>query len=139
MLYKASPFGYFGRVTKVSRGPWWNEHNVEEDGLEYYYVFGKDGSPVYLLTSNIPIEDREKLQKMYYGLERNRKLAWFGGIWLGMETALRVPYFSKMAIGWRLLSAFGAAFVFKTYFTAMNACSYGPVVSAFLRKYGSYA
>lgn len=135
MLYKASPFGYFGRVTKVSRGPWFNEHWVEEDGLEYFYVFGQEGDPVYLLSNNIPIEDREKLQKLYYGLERNRKLAWFGGLWLGVETVLRVPYFRTFAIGWRVLSVFGAAFAYKTFFSAVNGSYYGPVVSAFLRKH----
>lgn len=68
MLYKVSPFGYFGRVGKISRGPWFNELNVEEDGLEYFYVFGMGGQPVFLLTNNIPLEDREKLQRLYYGL-----------------------------------------------------------------------
>lgn len=37
MLYKVSPFGYFARVSKISRGPWFDEANVEEDGLEYFY------------------------------------------------------------------------------------------------------
>ena len=68
MLYKVSPMGYFGRVAKVSRGPWFNEGQVEEDGLEHYYVFGMGGSHAYILTNNIPIEDREKLQRLYYGL-----------------------------------------------------------------------
>ena len=68
MLYKVSPFGYFGRVGKISRGPWFNELAVEEDGLEYFYVFGQGGEPVFLLTNNIPLEDREKLQRLYYGL-----------------------------------------------------------------------
>ena len=135
MLYKASPFGYFGRVTKVSRGPWFQEANVEEDGLEYFYVFGNEGAPVYLLSNNIPIEDREKLQKMWYGMERNRKLAWFGGLWLGVETVLRVPYFKSFALGWKVLSVFGSALVYKTMFTALNGGYYGPVVSAFLRKH----
>lgn len=72
MLYKVSPMGYFGRVDKISRGPWFHEILCEEDGLEYYYVFGLGGSPAYLLSNNIPLEDREKLQRLYYGLERNR-------------------------------------------------------------------
>jgi hypothetical protein len=54
MLYKVSPFGYFARVSKVSRGPWFNESKVEEDGLEYFYLFGNGGTPVYLLSNNIP-------------------------------------------------------------------------------------
>ena len=60
MLYKVSPFGHFGRVNKVSRGPWFKEAMVEEDGLEYYYVFSDGTQPVYLLSNNISIEDREK-------------------------------------------------------------------------------
>jgi hypothetical protein len=90
---------------------------------------------MYLLTNNISIEDREKFQRIWYVLERNKKLAWFGGLWLGVETVLRVPYFKKMAFGWKILSIFGTGFVFKTAFTAYNATTYGPVVSAFLRKY----
>ena len=39
MLYKFTPFGYFGRVTKLSQGPWFNESNAEEDGLEMLYNF----------------------------------------------------------------------------------------------------
>ena len=139
MLYKASPFGYFSRVTKVSRGPWFQENQVEEDGLEYFYVFGANGQPVYLLSNNIPIEDREKLQKLYYGLLRNHALAWFGGLWLGVETVARMQYFKGFAFGWRVLSVLGTAFVYKTIFNAFNAQYYGPVVSAFLRKYGTQA
>ena len=139
MLYKASPFGYFGRVTKVSRGPWFQEFWVEEDGLEWFYVYGDGQSPKYLLSNNIPIEDREKLQRLWYGMERNRQLAWFGGLWLGLETVLRVPYFKKLAFGWRAASLFASAFVYKTAFTAYNATTYGPVITAFLRKHGDQA
>ena len=65
MFYKVSPFGYFGRVTKVSRGPWFRELWVEEDGLEYFYVYNNGEGITYLLTNNIPVEDREKLQRLY--------------------------------------------------------------------------
>jgi hypothetical protein len=94
---------------------------------------------VYLLSNNIPIEDREKLQYLFYGLERNRNLAWFAGMWLGVETVLRVPFFKKMATGWRIMSVVGSAFLYKTMFTAYNSQTYGPIVSAFLRKYGKNA
>jgi hypothetical protein len=40
MLYKVEPMGYFGRVDKISRGPWFEERFVEEDMLEKYFVFG---------------------------------------------------------------------------------------------------
>lgn len=116
MLYKVSPFGYFGRVQKLSRGPWFQERNVEDDGLEYFYVFGGQGEPVYLLSNNLPIEDRDKLERLYKSFQRNRYLAWFGGYWVAAETILRVPYFRKMAIGWRALSFFATAFVAKNIF-----------------------
>ena len=135
MFYKVSPFGYFSRVTKVSQGPWFEEGKVEEDGLEYFYMFDQAGNVNYILSNNIPLEDREKLQGMFYTLRRNKFLAWFGGAWLGVETMLRVPCFRRMAIGWRVVSAFGCAFVYKTMFTAYNSMTYGPIVSAFLRKY----
>jgi len=38
MLYKFSPMGYFGRVSQISRGPWFAEMQAEDDGLEYYYM-----------------------------------------------------------------------------------------------------
>ena len=66
-------------------------------------------------------------------------MGWFAGLWLGVETAIRVPYFRRMALGWKVLSIFGSAFVYKTIFAAYNATTYGPVVSAFLRKYSDLA
>ena len=121
MLYKVSPFGYFGRVSKVSQGPWFKEHLVEEDGLEYYYLFNSNGKALYLLSSNIPLEDREKLQYFYYSLNRNHYLAWFGGLWLGAETVLKCNYFKKMAVGWRFASVVGLAFAYKTIFQSINS------------------
>ena len=38
MLYKFGPMGYFGRVSQISRGPWFAEMQAEDDGLEYYYM-----------------------------------------------------------------------------------------------------
>lgn len=113
MLYKVSPFGYFSRVTKVSRGPWFSEWRVEEDGLEYFYAYNQNGEIVYLLTNNIPIEDRNKMQGVYYALQRNKYLAWFGGLWIGVEAVARVPYFKHMALGWKLLSVVGVGFFVK--------------------------
>ena len=61
MLYKVGPMGYFGRVQKLSRGPWFSESLVEEDGLEYFYMFMSGGQPVYLLSNNVALDDREAL------------------------------------------------------------------------------
>jgi hypothetical protein len=74
-----------------------------------------------LLTNNIPLEERDRLQRLYYGLQRNRAFAWFGGLYLGFETVTRVPYFSKLAIGWKALALLGTGFVYKTLFSAYNA------------------
>jgi hypothetical protein len=71
MLYKVSPFGYFARPTKISRGPWFAERFIEEDGLEYFYAFGNQGEIYYILTNNIPLEERDKMQRLYYALNRN--------------------------------------------------------------------
>lgn len=120
MLYKVSPFGYFGRVAKVSRGPWFQENQVEDDGLEWFYVFGQDGEPVYLLSNNVPIEDREKLDKLYKAFSRNKGLAWGAGLWLGFETVTRCACFRGMAIGWKMLSIFGTGLLYKSAFQALN-------------------
>ncbi len=139
MLYKVSPFGYFARVSKVSKGPWFQEDFAEEDGLEYFYMFGQGGETMYLLSNNIPYEDRESFQRLYYSLQRNKALAWVGGLWLGTETVLRCRCFKGMALGWRALSLFGTAFLYKSAFTAYNSMTYGPLVSAFARKYNQFA
>lgn len=139
MLYKVSPFGYFGRVAKVSRGPWFQEHLVEDDGLEWFYVFGQDGEPVYLLSNNVPIEDREKLDRLYKAFSRNKGLAWGAGLWLGFETVTRCACFRSMAIGWKMLSIFGTGLLYKSAFQALNGQTYGPLLSAFFRKYQNAA
>jgi len=83
----------------------------------------------------VPLEDREKLERMYMAFRRNKGLAWFGGLWLGAECVLRIPFFKKMAVGWRVLSLFGTAFAFKCFFQFQNGQTYGPILSAFFRKY----
>lgn len=39
MFYKVGPAGYFGGVVKISKGPWFREFMVEDDGLDWYYTF----------------------------------------------------------------------------------------------------
>ena len=135
MLYKVSPFGYFGRMPKVSRGAWFEEYKVEDDGLEWYYVYKVNGQTVYLLTNNIPIQDRENLGRLWEAHERNNYLALGAGLYLGFETVLRVPYFRRMAVGWRVLSFIGTGLLYKQVFQIYNSYYYGPLVSAFFRKY----
>jgi hypothetical protein len=139
MLYKVSPFGYFSRVSKVSRGPWFQEYMVEDDGLEWFYVYPFNGENVHLLSNNVPIEDRERLDNLYKAFSRNRVLGWAAGLWLSFETVSRVGYFKKFAWGWRALSFFGVGFFYNQIFQYVNGQTYGPLMSAFFRKYANAA
>ena len=96
MLYKISSMGYFGGVAKVSRGPWYKEHLVEDDGLEWFYQFSDaDGKTCYLLSNNMALEDRENVASLYKTMCRNNTLAWFGGLWLGVELTLYDSWLRK--------------------------------------------
>jgi hypothetical protein len=139
MLYKVSPFGYFGRMPKLSRGANFEEYKVEDDGLEWYYVYQIGSQTFYLLSNNIAIKDRDNLSRFYQALQRNNYLALGAGLYLGLETVLRVPYFKTMAVGWRVLSLFGTGVLYKSLIQAHTSQYYGPVVSAFFRKYHSHA
>ena len=55
MLYKVTPMGYFGRVSQTSRGPWFKELLVEDDGLEWYYTYGDSMGMRYLLSNNMSV------------------------------------------------------------------------------------
>ena len=139
MLYKVSPFGYFSRVAKVSRGPWFQEYMVEDDGLEWFYVYPHNGENVHLLSNNVPIEDRERLDNLFKAYCRNRGLAWGAGLWLSFETISRVGYFRKLAWGWKTLSFLGVGFFYNQIFQYLNGQTYGPLLSAFFRKYSNVA
>lgn len=66
MLYKFGPMGYFGRVNQISRGPWFAEMQVEDDGLEYYFMHQDNmGNMRYLLSNNMTYEDRESMIKLW--------------------------------------------------------------------------
>ena len=105
MLYKSGPFGYFARVQQHSRGPWFAEMFVEDDGLEWYYVFKDNaGNTNYLLSSNMTYNDRTEYARMFWAQRRANLLATFAGLGIGIETINRVPYFKRMAIGWKMIS-----------------------------------
>jgi len=66
MLYKISSSGYFGGINKVSRGPWFREFTVEDDGIDWFYGFlDSEGNKVYLLSNNLNVEDRAKMSNLY--------------------------------------------------------------------------
>jgi len=48
---------------------------------------------------------------------------------------IRHPRFRQMAIGWRMLSFFGMAQVFKFPLNYYAAQTYSPLIGAYLRKY----
>ena len=79
------------------------------------------------------------MQHFWYAIKRNYWLSWVGGAWLGYETLLRVPLLKGLAPGWKFLSWFGIAFLNKTGFSAYNSHTYGPIVSAYFRKYSTVA
>jgi hypothetical protein len=103
MLGLSAP-GYFARPNKVSRGPWFKEYIAQDDGLEYYYQYSdEDGNTKYLLTNNIPWQDRERLQNLYFGFNRANNLSLFGGLWLGVEAITRVGRLRKTGWGLKLV------------------------------------
>ena len=68
---KFSPRGYFGGNATLSRGPWFNERKVEDDGLERYYKFKNDqGETCYLLSNNLSLKDRESFASLYKSSHR---------------------------------------------------------------------
>ena len=132
--------GYFGGVYKQSRGPWFRAYWVEDDGLDWYYSFtDSDGAVKYLLSNNMKLEDRENMAALYKSMNRNNKISWFLGLFLGVETICQVNYFRTMASGWRVLSLFGLGFLYKSAIMQQSSLLYKPTIQAYLRKYNDAA
>ena len=69
MFYKINAVGWWGGVMKVSKGPWFREHFVEDDGLDWFYqVVDADGKTCYLLTNNMSVKDRTNLSHLYQSM-----------------------------------------------------------------------
>lgn len=127
--------GYFGRVTQISNGPWWDQSHAEDDNLEIYFRINDENGKHFLLSNNMSYADREDFVRLYKAHSRADWLGWFAGAGISMELALKHPYFRKMATGWRFVSFLGMATVFNNIFNAYNARTYGPLMGAYLRKY----
>ena len=139
MFHKISPAGYFGGVQKISRGPWFKEYLVEDDGLDWFYqVFDYDGTVNYLLSNNMPMKDREQLQSLYWTQYRNSKISTWVAMYLSFEACARFSCFKGMAIGWKALSWCGMSYVAHHMLMAYQAQFYGPLFSAHLRKYKQF-
>jgi hypothetical protein len=87
----------------------------------------------------VPIQDRDRLQRLYDAYGRNYYLSYFAGLWVGAEIVGRVPVFRKMALGWRALSLVGSAWAVKTALQFQSGLYYGPLFCAYFRKYADSA
>ena len=140
MLYKFGPMGYFGRVSQISRGPWFAEMQVEDDGLEYYYLHtGPDGSMRFLLSNNMSYKDRTEFEALWCAQRRVTCLGWGLGAFVAQQVITKDAWFRKMAWGWR-----GASAIMIAGFTKMLMCqfygrTYGPLIGAYFRKYSDVA
>jgi len=122
--------GYFGRTAQVSRGPWFAEVQVEDDGLEYYYMLGAS----YLLSNNMTYKDRTEMHRLYYGHARVNNLAYFAGCFVA-ATCTFMPRFQKLAWGWKIANFGLAAIVTNKAINGVYSNYYGPLICAYFRKY----
>lgn len=135
-MYKVNSSGYFGGVAKVSRGPWFRDFWVEDDGLEWYYTFyDNDGKECHLLSNNVPIADRERIDAMYKTQVRNSRIGWAGGLWLGFESATRFRYFKTVALGWKFTNTLAFTYLYHSLWMDYTSQVHAPIMGAFLRKY----
>ena len=140
MLYKFNSNGYFGGVMKVSRGPWFKEYFVEDDGLDWYYSFtDSNGQTRYLLSSNMNLKDRTSFEALYKTMNRNNSIALFASLWLGFETSMRAPRVSTYTWGWKFFWCGIFAFGYKTCFNSQTSAMYAPTMKAYIRKYADCA
>ena len=128
--------GYFGGVAKVSRGPWFRDYWVEDDGLDWFYTFlNNEGQKCYLLSNNLEIEDRNKMSHMYHSMVRNNRISWFVGAWAGFELVTKDAWLKKLALGWKGLNWFALSFLIKSTLMYASSSMYAPVMGAYFRKY----
>lgn len=132
--------GYFGGVSKVSRGPWFREFFVHDDGLEYFYMYqDHNGKSMNLLSNNMACKDRDALASLYKESVRGNRMAWLAGSYLAFETIYHTPALKALAPGWRFLSMLGIGYVYKTCINFYWSYYTNPVMGAFLRKYNNHA
>lgn len=136
MLYKVGSMGYFGGVAKVSRGPWFRDYWVEDDGLDWFYTFtNSNGEKCYLLSNNMAIEDRNKMSHLYHTMVRNNRISWCVGLWASFEVVTKDSWLKKQALGWKGVNWLAIGYIFKCILMSWSSSMYGPVMGAYLRKY----
>jgi|TARA_B110001450_G_scaffold7148_1_gene7298 hypothetical protein len=127
--------GYFGGVAKVSRGPWFRDYWIEDDGLDWFYNFtNSDGNKSYLLSNNLAIEDRNKMSHLYHTMVRNNRISWFVGGWAAFEIVTKDAWFKQLAHGWKGCWWLAIAYAAKSGLMLWSSSMYGPVMGAYLRK-----
>lgn len=127
---------YFGGASLFSRGPWWREFWIDDDGLDWFLRFtDNDGNFNYLLTNNLPLRDREQLYGLYKTSVRNHRISSFIGLWVGFELVTKLRYCKSSALGWRFVQWLAMSFAVKEGLTAYSAYYHQPIIGAFLRKY----
>ena len=136
VAFKVSTMGYFGGVAKQSRGPWFRDFFVEDDGLDWFYRFkDNDWNRVYLLSNNIALDDREKFDSLFKTMKRNDRLSWCGASYIAFEAVRRLERFKRMAHGWRFLSWVGLAGLGHHLLMDYSSQVHAPILGAYLRKY----
>jgi hypothetical protein len=134
MIYGNDTRPYY--IATVSRGPWFKDWFVEDDGLEWFYSFlDNDGKKRYLLSNNLQWQDRERMSHLWHTNYRNNKISWFFGLWLSFETVAKVKLFHKIPMGWRLVAGLVLANQYKKVFMHYSSQYYNPVIGAYIRKY----
>jgi len=138
MLGLSAP-GPFARPNKVSRGPWFKEWKVTDDGLEYFYKYKDvEGNTSYLLSNNVPFQQREELEHLYNAYQRARVLTHFGGLYAGYEAITRIPALAKFKRGTRFVVMGAVGAVVSTVFSYFNYNNYyGPLFCAYFTKYAN--
>ncbi len=136
MLYKFGPMGYFGRVSQISRGPWFAELQVEDDGLEYYYMhMDAAGNQRYLLSNNMSYKDRTELMNLWSAQRRVTNMGWFAGLFAGVFFVTKDSWARSLAYGWRFCACAGVAAFTKMLICQYYSRTYGPLIGSYLRKY----
>lgn len=92
-----------------------------------------------LCSNNISVEDRVKMQQVYWEHVRQGRIGWFVGGWLGYELTMHVPKLKALAPGWKFLTVIGMGWFAKSSIMQYWSMYKAPVMGAFLRKYSSQA
>lgn len=131
-----SSLGHNKGYSFVSRGPWFREIWVEDDGLDWFYTFlDNDNKKNYLLSNNIPLKDREIMNHLFFTQRRNNYISWALGLYLGMEAVTKSRYSMSCAKGWQFVQWLGFSFFFKECLMGWSGSHYNPTIGAIIRKH----